>query len=350
MMADAIHPTICHEAAEARPPSFGALDRVLAWVTASDRLTSWLTRTVRTYIRYAPFAAGKCALWSRVVDPYLAWQGHEFVAHTSFGSRIAGDTRDILQQYLYYFGVWEPHLTRWISQRLATGDTFVDVGANIGYFSLLASRRVGQSGTVVAIEPSPTIFRALRANLERNRAGNVRALNLAVSDAMGSARLFRGPDTNCGLTTFVEAESSVNHCKFEGEVDTAPLPTVLRPEEILRARLIKIDVEGAEWPVVAGMAPLLAAGREDLEVMVEVDPARLTHYAKSAGDVLAVFREAGFHAYAIENDYSPWSYLAPGRVANPMRIRGPIEQETDVVFSRQDARSLSTVSPRSPHA
>ena len=49
-----------------------------------------------------------------------------------FGSKIAGNTNDIIPQYIYYFGLWEPHLTRWIQRRLAPGDTFIDVGANIG--------------------------------------------------------------------------------------------------------------------------------------------------------------------------------------------------------------------------
>lgn len=124
-----------------------------------DRVTSWFIPPARTFIRFAPFGAGKRAFWTRVVEPYLAWHPHKFMARTVFRSRIAGDTRDILHQYIYYFGVWEPHLTNWIGQQLAPGDTFIDVGANVGYFSLLASRLVGKSGVVVAIEPSPTILR-----------------------------------------------------------------------------------------------------------------------------------------------------------------------------------------------
>jgi hypothetical protein len=51
--------------------------------------------------------------------------------------------------YIYYFGVWEPNITRWIVRRLASGDMFIDVGANVGYYSLLASKLVGESGSVV---------------------------------------------------------------------------------------------------------------------------------------------------------------------------------------------------------
>lgn len=73
----------------------------------------------RAYIRYAPFSLGKPWLWSEVIHPYLAWESYPFVAPTVFGAKIAGNTTDLIQQYLYYFGVWEPHLTRWITQTLA---------------------------------------------------------------------------------------------------------------------------------------------------------------------------------------------------------------------------------------
>src|SRR5437867_4093793 len=110
----------------------GVVDRLLTRLTASPQLTRWLIPLVRAYIRYVPLAAGKRSVWERLVNPYLAWEPHPFVARTVFGSDIAGDAQDILTQYVYYFGVWEPHITRWVQGRLRQGDTFIDVGANIG--------------------------------------------------------------------------------------------------------------------------------------------------------------------------------------------------------------------------
>jgi precorrin-6B methylase 2 len=94
---------------------------------------------------------------------------------------MKGDAKDIIQQYIYYFGVWEPRITGWVSRHLAPGDTFIDVGANIGYYSLLASPLVGKTGTVVAIEASPRTFDDLLFNLELNNVSNVRPVNVAVS-------------------------------------------------------------------------------------------------------------------------------------------------------------------------
>ena len=287
-------------------------------------------------MRYFPFPLGKQTLWSRVIDPYLAWQPHQFVASTVFGSRIAGDSRDILQQYVYYFGIWEPDLTGWISRRLHSGDTFVDVGANVGYYSLLASTLVGQSGSVVAIEPSPRLFQAIRDSVARNRLRNVRSVNLAVLDRSTMVSLFRGTEYHSGLTTTREERG----LEFECRVETAPLPAILSPEETRGARLVKVDVEGAEWSVISGMEPILASGRDDLEVIVEIDAELLAHQARRPDDILALFADHGFHAYRLRNDYSPESYIARHRAVPPERLREPLEGVSDVVFSRRDADRL----------
>lgn len=303
---------------------------------SSRRLKGALIWVFRGYIRYVPVDAGKLAVFERFINPYLQWQPHRFSARTIFGSRIIGNTEDILPQYIYYFGVWEPNLTAWIQRGLRPGDTFVDVGANIGYFSLLGSRLVGRSGRVVAIEPSPRIVRQLRANIARNRVRNIRVAPVAASNTSGPLRLFEGPPEHVGATgMFATGEASK-----EFEVQAMTLPEILTEDEARSARIIKIDVEGAEALVVQGMVPLLSVGRADLEAVVEISPGRLAQLGQSTDEVLAVFARAGFNPYAIENDYSWESYVPPRRPKRPVRIDGPIEAHTDVIFSRQDAGYL----------
>ena len=184
-----------------------------------DRLTHLLIPFLRAYIRYAPWSVGKRAFWARIVDPYLAWHAHEFVVSTVFGSQIAGDTRDIIQQYIYYFGVWEPHLTRWIVRRLVPGDTFIDVGANIGYYSLLASKLVGEYGNVVAIEASPATFKVFQRNLGFNRVRNVRAVNMVVYHSKTVMKVFRGSEYEVGETTILEDENLKQNFQIECKID-----------------------------------------------------------------------------------------------------------------------------------
>jgi len=116
-----------------------------------------------------------------VVIPFFEYADYNFVAKTKFGGRIAGNNLDIIQRYIYYFGVWEQNLSCFLNERLKEGDAFIDIGANIGYFTLQAAKLVGPSGKVIAIEVSPTIFKKLIANLQRNRVTNVETYNRSLA-------------------------------------------------------------------------------------------------------------------------------------------------------------------------
>jgi FkbM family methyltransferase len=174
----------------------------------------------------------------------------------------------------------------------------------------------------------------LEDNLAKNHLHNVRAVNVAVSDRAGVLGLFAGPETHCGLTTVVAGRNLQPEC----EIQSAPLSTLLRPEEISSARLVKIDVEGAEAAVAAGMGPLLKNGRPDLEILLEVHTDHLKQQGKSPEDVLSIF--TGFHAYALENDYTAQSCLARRYQQKPRRVREPINCEINLILSRIDEETL----------
>ena len=111
----------------------------------------------------------------------LHWRPHDFVVRTRFAGRMHGNTEDLIQRFIYYFGVWEPDLTAWINGRLQGQQDriFVDVGANIGYFTILAAKLLANKGQVVAIEASPQTYALMLANLKRNGLVNVQAIYCA---------------------------------------------------------------------------------------------------------------------------------------------------------------------------
>ena len=294
-----------------------------------------LTPIARLCVRYAPHPALRRVFWARVITPYFMFSNTRFVVPTIFGAKVAGSTKDLIQRHLFYFGVWEPNLTSFLSRRLRQGDVFVDVGANIGYFSLLASRLVGREGKVIAIEASPNIFAMLSDNLTRNHTTNVEATNLAIADVHGTTKLFLGSESNIGQTGTVSRPGS----RYECDVPTAPLDGVLGTDAG-RVRFVKVDVEGAEWPVLQGMRELLRYGAPGLEVFVELTPKSLRACGKSVDDVLAMFADCGFLPYTIENDYSAEGYMSNGDSIRPRRLRGTVSEQTDVIFSKIDAEFL----------
>jgi len=270
----------------------------------------------------------------------LAWEwGHsplfnsvEFTTQAN-GFLVAGNTSDLIQGYLYWFGVWEPNLTDFIMGRMskAADRVFVDVGANIGYFTTLVAKRYPQS-SVVSIEAFPPTVEKLRLNLERNCVKNVRLIDVAVSDTEGIVEFFYAGRFNEGATTTVKG-------RFQSTalpVSCKPLSELLTDEEIAAARLIKIDVEGAELRVINGLVSIVPLLPEDCEVIVEISG----DSAEGSGLIYAAFAAHGFHAYELENNYDPLSYLYPQASRRPQRLSAIPKKQTDVVFSRLDTECL----------
>ncbi|CAM5626439.1 FkbM family methyltransferase OS=Streptomyces tendae OX=1932 GN=GUR47_20970 PE=4 SV=1 [Streptomyces tendae] len=291
------------------------------------------------YVRRGPGTLGKAALATRWLNPHLREHPRRAVVEARSGGRFAVDTQDLIQRYLYLFGAWEPHLTAWLRRRLRPGDGFIDVGANIGAFSVLAARLVGDAGRVVAIEASPDLHRRLVGHVRLNGLGNVRALNAAVSDRATTLTFALASSRNTGANSIVPYDGPVES-SFEARA--LPLPELLGPAEIAAARVIKIDVEGAEGSVVRGLAPMLDALRPDAEITVEVAPERMARLGDRVEDLLGVMCDAGFHVYRLANDYAPGSYPAAlnGAPLAPVRWRGPVTEESDLIFSRVDADRL----------
>jgi FkbM family methyltransferase len=234
----------------------------------------------------------------------------------------------MLSMYVLAFGVWEPHLSAFVRQRLSPGDVFVDVGANTGWYTLLGAQRVGPSGAVVAIEPSAAIAERLCWQVARNNLTNVRIVPEAVSDHVGTVAVELGPEEHRGLTRALKDSTG------DGSVACRPLPDMIDDQEWRRARLIKIDVEGAEYAAVRGLASALPRLPGVAEVIVEVGPQR----ARTPSDVdelFAFFHGVGFRGYAIPNAYEPRDYLEYQPVDSLSRVdASSVHTEVNVVFSR----------------
>jgi FkbM family methyltransferase len=261
---------------------------------------------------------------------------------TNDGDHFMCALPDSVPLYIYTFGVWEPDLTEFIRSRLRPGDVFVDVGANIGYDTLLGARAVGESGGAVSIEASPTVFERLQETLRLNGVPpQVRIINCAVSDKVGVLSLFAGPPTNVGATTTVPGQGMPQ----VAEVPARPLGDLLTPDELSRARLVKIDVEGGEIAVLTGMLDCVDRMPQDAEIAVELSPQMWEDPDATPANVLQPWVERGFNVYQTTNSYQPARYLWPKSVDRPARVHHPMQltrrvERLEVVLSRQDTDVL----------
>jgi FkbM family methyltransferase len=159
----------------------------------------------------------------------------------------------------WVLGASEPAVQNVLVQQLAPGDVFYDVGANVGFFSLLAAKLVGSTGRVYCFEPQPSVIAQLRANLDRNGFTNYEVIEAAVADQRGTARLRLGRgDPWSELTArLVDGDGGGTLAVDVVALDDLDLPA---------PRLVKIDVEGAESRVLAGMTRLLREHRPILVI------------------------------------------------------------------------------------
>jgi FkbM family methyltransferase len=268
---------------------------------------------------------------------YLAFRLHNFLAKrtataqscvTYFGAELSCDPTDYIQRMLLNFGFWEPNISAYISSALSLGDVFVDIGANVGYDTLLGSRLVGQAGSVISIEMSPSTFAILSDNISRNGVRNVRAVQVGVSDHRAVVPIYvAGPDS-LGLTTTVASRGFVE----SGQAEIAPLDEILQPDEIARLRLIKMDIEGAEAPVMRRLIDKMRLYPPGMEVITEVSDATDNDAWKQ---IFSDMRASGFKTYMIENGYDDSWYLAWRGVAPPKPLHDVPSGQCDVLFTRR---------------
>jgi FkbM family methyltransferase len=157
---------------------------------------------VRVALRRLPAGRVRTAAYRNISLPLVTRMG-ELVVPVAGPSQLIADQRDPIARVLAVSGVWEPHVTAAFRDLLSPGDICVDIGANAGYFTLLASKLVGPAGHVYALEPAPSTYAMLCANLELNAVSNVTALPVAGGERDGTTILHVGPARNTGSSSIV---------------------------------------------------------------------------------------------------------------------------------------------------
>jgi FkbM family methyltransferase len=210
-------------------------------------------------------------------------------AQTDLGPIWAERRAAIVTRSLLEHGHWDPVISGLMRKALEPGMTFVDAGANIGYFSILASHLVGPEGRVVAIEPDAINLSILGANLDRHGCSNVTVLPVAAWSEHTHLRLERPPDEGAGVR--------VGGPRGGGEVPAAPLDDLVDGT----VDYLKVDCELTDHVVVRGAERLLQENPSTL-VTVEFAPWDQSHTGESPREILDQYRRMGLIPYEI----SPW--------------------------------------------
>jgi FkbM family methyltransferase len=174
---------------------------------------------------------------------------------------------------------YEPMVRSAMLHALSTGDVCVDVGANVGSFVLDAARKVGSSGLVVAVEPTPATAKVLRMNLQMNRISNVTVIQKAAYSKSAVLTLNYFP-VHTGAASLSKTSSAAD--RFE--VSAEPLDRMLQYVRDRPIGVLKIDVEGVEREVlVGGRVTLQKTRRLIIEVHNRSDTSELERLARLSG-------------------------------------------------------------------
>jgi FkbM family methyltransferase len=186
--------------------------------------------------------------------------------------------------------MWEMAETRFLLATLRPGDTFVDVGAHVGYFTVLAARRVGATGQVIAVEPEARNLELLRANLARNGCKNAHVLPCAAGATPGWMSLHFDEENRGGhrLVPLGEADTRVRCVRLDDE-----LPA--------RVDVIKIDAQGYDHEIVDGLQGTLAANPH-LVLLAELSLSELGRRRVAPDAVLSRYRALGLTISTLDPD------------------------------------------------
>lgn len=203
---------------------------------------------------------------------------------------------DAVSRRIHLYDDFEKEEQSFLSRFLRTGMTVLDIGAHHGFYTLLASKKVGPQGFVIAFEPSPRELRRLRWNLTLNRSRNVRLEPLALGSNEGMAELFvcLGQGTACNSLRPPAVSEPIQ--PFLVPVTT--LDSYLEKHLIHLVDFIKIDVEGAELEVLKGASGLLRSSSRPI-IMCELADIRTGPWGYRSCEIYEFLEAHGYRWFSI---------------------------------------------------
>jgi len=207
--------------------------------------------------------------------------------------------------------LWFPLENRTIMHKyslpfLKPGDTVIDIGANIGFTTLLFKRFVGNMGKVFAFEPNPTVFNFLKANIALNKIDNVLLFNYAVGEKRG--KMFLADNKKD------DTSNAITHEKDNGFVISIDcLDSLLKDFVIKTVHLLKIDTEGYEKFVLLGAKSILAKTRV---IIFEGKECLCRQFNYNLGEVVDLLESSGFFVYGFNKETNKFEMFDIGNNLN----------------------------------
>jgi FkbM family methyltransferase len=229
---------------------------------------------------------------------------------TLLGFDLLLDPNDYFSRLLIAHGIFEAPESELVSRLVRQGDTCLDAGSHVGYYTCLLARLVGETGRVYAFDANPQACETANRNLVINGLTWAEVIHTALSDHEGILPFHISSDEQTGLSSV----GSIPNSKQTIQVHCGRLETFLHNRGIQRIRLLKMDVEGSEEIVLRGLGHLLTSHSTDF-ILVELYDERLEVMNTCTEKVREILQGADYRAWTYENS-SGW------RLASEVQSRG----------------------------
>lgn len=210
------------------------------------------------------------------------------------GHKMYLDPKDSLDLSLH--GSYETLETEFVKSEVTKGDVVIDIGANIGYYSLILAKIVGDKGKVFAFEPAPDNFSLLKKNIEINDYKNVVLENLAISDKNGNIELYLSQESMGWHRIYPSKYCGENHVKVKMVTLDDYFKEISLKDKI---SFVKMDVEGAELGVLRGMTSILKNNKR-LTLLLEFVPHYIREFGSNPKELLDILKEQRFEIFVID--------------------------------------------------
>lgn len=201
----------------------------------------------------------------------------------------------IISERLRKEGIWEAYETALSVKLLGPGQTYIDVGANIGYYSVIASCCVGENGSVISYEPDADNFALLNKNIAANQLRNVQSFPYALYDKDGIGKLYLSSD-NFGDHRIYQSPEDREHKSIPLINGSQHLSTLCD-----RVDFIKIDTQGAEFFVLNGLMDVVMRNKDHLRMIIEVCPYGIRKSGSHGLKLLQLLDSTGMQYHIIDH-------------------------------------------------
>ena len=210
--------------------------------------------------------------------------------------KILLNQQDVAVSGMLALGAFEPYQMALFRQIVKPGMTVIDIGANIGLYSVIAGRLVGDNGKVFSFEPENKNYEFLSNNIKANNLKNVLLNKTAISNEKSTKNLFLFSE-NTGSYSLVDNRKT----NISIPVQTDTLDNILKQQSINRVDVIKMDIEGAEYMAFEGMLQIIS-NSTNLTMMIEFFPNAIKRFNKDPLQFLNKIKSLGFKISEINED------------------------------------------------